>query len=191
MVVLHCNGRTCGKAYLITFKVGPLRIHTHTHRHTHLLYRSCHYWKHRRKASFGIFRSLAVAFDLMSTMVAKRVPLRPTSRLVRNCCTTWDVWLAALSIIVMQKQLLLPLVAPLPQNCIVQPLQNLHVGKISNTVQAVRIHGAPNRWCQGIPGTFWMSLVFKLWLYSGLCRFSDSLLFFLKTRNKNLCLFTM
>jgi hypothetical protein len=27
MVVLHCNGRTCGNAYLITFKVGPLRTH--------------------------------------------------------------------------------------------------------------------------------------------------------------------
>jgi hypothetical protein len=30
MVVLHCNGRTYGNAYLITFKVGPLSAHTHT-----------------------------------------------------------------------------------------------------------------------------------------------------------------
>jgi hypothetical protein len=29
-VVLHCNGRTYGSAYLITFKVGPLHTHTHT-----------------------------------------------------------------------------------------------------------------------------------------------------------------
>jgi hypothetical protein len=35
IVVLHC--RTNGDAYLITFKVGPLRTreHTHTHTHTH------------------------------------------------------------------------------------------------------------------------------------------------------------
>jgi hypothetical protein len=40
-----------------------------------------HEWKlHRRKASFGIFWSLAVAFDLMSSMVAKRIPLRPIFR---------------------------------------------------------------------------------------------------------------
>ena len=28
MVVLHCNGRTYGNAYLITFKVEPLGTHT-------------------------------------------------------------------------------------------------------------------------------------------------------------------
>ena len=49
----------------------------HARTHTHLLHRSCHCWKHRQKASFGIFRSSAFAFDLMSSMVAKRVPLRP------------------------------------------------------------------------------------------------------------------
>ena len=31
MVVLHCNGRIYGNAYLITFKVGPLGIHTLAH----------------------------------------------------------------------------------------------------------------------------------------------------------------
>ena len=31
MVVLHCNGRTYGNAYLITFKVGPLGTHTLAH----------------------------------------------------------------------------------------------------------------------------------------------------------------
>ena len=74
------------------------------------------------KAFFGIFRSSAVAFDLMSSMVAKRAPLRPIFRAgksqkslgvrsgeyggwvmtgmllsARNCCTTSDVWLGALS----------------------------------------------------------------------------------------------
>jgi hypothetical protein len=28
MMKLHCNGWTYGKAYLMTFKVGPLRTHT-------------------------------------------------------------------------------------------------------------------------------------------------------------------
>jgi hypothetical protein len=36
-------------------------------------------------------------------------------------------------VIVMQKLLSLPLVAPLPPNCISQPLQNSHVGLTSNT----------------------------------------------------------
>jgi hypothetical protein len=31
MVVLHCNCRTYGNAYLITFKVGPLHARTHAH----------------------------------------------------------------------------------------------------------------------------------------------------------------
>ena len=78
-----------------------------------MLHRSCHCWKHQRKASSGIFRSSVVSFDLMSSMVAKRVPLRPIFRVrkspkslrarsgeyggwvmtgmllsARNCCTT-------------------------------------------------------------------------------------------------------
>jgi hypothetical protein len=86
----------------------------------HTLYRSCHCWKHRRKASFGIFRSSAVAFYLLSSTVAKGVPLRPIFRVgnrqkslearsgeygswvmagmlfsARNCCTTSDVCLGA------------------------------------------------------------------------------------------------
>jgi len=113
-VVWHCNGRTYDNAYLITFKAGLLRAHTH------LLRQSCHCWKHWRKASFGIFWSLALAFHSLSSMVAKRIPLRPTFRVGssqkslgatsgeyggwvmigmlfsgRNCCTTSDVWLGA------------------------------------------------------------------------------------------------
>jgi hypothetical protein len=45
--------------YLITFKVGP---------------------KHLREASFGIIRSSAVAFDLMSSTVVKCNTLRPIFR---------------------------------------------------------------------------------------------------------------
>ena len=61
-------------------RVNHLQSRTLARTHTHLPHRSCHCWKHRRKASFGIFRSSAVAFDMMSSMVAKRVPLRPIFR---------------------------------------------------------------------------------------------------------------
>jgi len=115
IVVKHSNGRTYDNAYLITFKVRPLSTHT-------LAPSILHCWKHRRKASFGIFRSSVVEFDLMSSMVAKHVPLRPIFRVeksqkslgarsgeydgwvmtgmlfsVRNCGTISDVWLGALS----------------------------------------------------------------------------------------------
>jgi hypothetical protein len=97
-------------------------VHALTHAHTHSLHQSWSSWKHRRKGSFGILRSLAFAFDLMSSMVAKRIPLRPFSDKwtakshstrdpentvvglwqecffsAKNCCTTCDVWLGALS----------------------------------------------------------------------------------------------
>jgi hypothetical protein len=98
MVVLHCNVRTYSSTYLITFKVGPL------------LHRSCHC----SKASFGIFWSSALVFNLMSSVVAERVPLdhfqsRERSReycgwvmtgmffTARNCCKTTDMWLGGLS----------------------------------------------------------------------------------------------
>jgi hypothetical protein len=119
-VMVGHNGNAC----LITFKVGPLRArtHTHTHTHTHLFHLSCHCWKQWRRVSFGIFHSLAVAFDLLSSIVAKRVPLRPIFRVwnnqksfgpgsgeygdwmltgmyfsAKNYCTTSDVWLGILS----------------------------------------------------------------------------------------------
>jgi hypothetical protein len=63
-MVLHCNGRTHGNAYLLTSTVGPL---------PHRTWRCC---EHRRKASLGIFQSSAVVFNSMSSMVVKRVPLR-------------------------------------------------------------------------------------------------------------------
>jgi hypothetical protein len=97
MVVLLCNGRTNGNAYLVIFKVGPLRARTRTHAHahthtgtrTHLLHRSCHCWKHRRKESFGIFQSSALAFDLMPSMVEKRVPFMPMFGVRKNQKSLW------------------------------------------------------------------------------------------------------
>ena len=55
-----------------TLTYSPSKYDPCAHTHTHLLHRSCRCWKHRRKASFGIFRSSAVTFNLMSSMVAKR-----------------------------------------------------------------------------------------------------------------------
>jgi hypothetical protein len=113
-VVQQCNGWTYDNDYLITYKIQLL------HTHTHLLHRFCRRWKHRRKASFGIFCSSAVAFHWMSSIVAKCVPLRPIFRVgnsqkslgarsgdyggwvmtgtlfsARNYCTTRDVLLGA------------------------------------------------------------------------------------------------
>ena len=72
-VVQHCNGRTYDNAYLITFKVGPLRTHALAPSILPLLVAPA-------KSSFGIFRSSAVAFNLMSSMVVKCVPWRPIFR---------------------------------------------------------------------------------------------------------------
>jgi hypothetical protein len=47
--------------------------------HTHLLHRSCHCWMHWQDASLGIFRSSAVAFDSMSSMVRNASPWGPFS----------------------------------------------------------------------------------------------------------------
>jgi hypothetical protein len=73
MVILHCNGVHTAALSWSSSKQDPCT-------HTHLLHPSCHCWKRRRKALFIYcflnFLSSAVAFDLMSSMVAKRVPLR-------------------------------------------------------------------------------------------------------------------
>jgi hypothetical protein len=41
----------------------------------------------------------------------------------------------------------------------------LHVEMTSNTVQAVRTHGVPNRRCHRTPGTFLLPLVFETIYY--------------------------
>jgi hypothetical protein len=73
MVVLHCNGRTYGNDYPITFTVRPLRAYTLAPSVLPLL-------EHRRKASVRIFGSSDVAFHLMSSVVGKLVPLGPILR---------------------------------------------------------------------------------------------------------------
>jgi hypothetical protein len=70
MMVLHTNGR----AY------SNIHFQSRTFKHTYLLYQFHCYWIHRWKTSFGIFRCSAVAFHLLSPMVAKCVHLRPIFR---------------------------------------------------------------------------------------------------------------
>jgi hypothetical protein len=121
-VVQHCNGSTCDNAYLITFKVRPLRTHPLAPSNLPLLEAPAEdfFWN---PTGVRIFRSSTVEFDLMSSMVAKRVPLWPIFRVgksqkslgarfgeyggwvmtgmlfsARKCCTTSDVWLGALSL---------------------------------------------------------------------------------------------
>jgi hypothetical protein len=143
----------------MTFTVGQLRTHTH------VLHRSFHCWKHRLLASFEIFWSSSVAFRFDAPHGCGTCPLgahfleRKSQKSLGarsgECGglrwlgdnTTRDVWLGALSWC-RNHCPCLPLVVPLP-------LQNLH----SNTVQAVWTHGAPNRQCQTIPGTFLLPLV--------------------------------
>jgi hypothetical protein len=67
MVVLHCNGRTYGNAYLITSKLGPLRTHTLAPSILPLL-------ETLAEGFFWNLPSSAVAFDLISSMVAKHAP---------------------------------------------------------------------------------------------------------------------
>jgi hypothetical protein len=62
-------------------------------------------------------------------------------------------------VIVKWISLSLPVVAPLPANCMAQSLQNMHVEMTSNTVQAVRTYSALNRRYQRIPENFWLPLV--------------------------------
>jgi hypothetical protein len=131
-----------------------------------MLHWCCHYWKHRQKASFGIFWNSAIVFDLMSSMLAKHVPLSPIfiagnsqkalgarsgkysswvmTRMffsARNCYTTSDMWLGALSW--GRNHCPLSLVALLLLNCIAQPLQNLHIEMTRETL----FPGDRNSWC--------------------------------------------
>jgi hypothetical protein len=78
----------------------------------------------------------------------------------KNHCTTSDVWLGALSWCGNCFPCL-PFVAPLPPNCIAQPLQNLHVEMTSNTM-SMRCELAVHQTVHvKVPGTFWLFLVFQ------------------------------
>jgi hypothetical protein len=75
VALLHCNGRTHGNAYLITFQVGPLR--------------TCSIDPATVEApaegSVGILRSSALAFHSMPSSVAKRFPLRQGTARSAEC----------------------------------------------------------------------------------------------------------
>jgi hypothetical protein len=145
MVVLHCNGKTYGNTYLITFKVGPLFTQTLAPSILPLL-------EAPADASLGIFRSSPVAIRFYILHGCEPCPLgahfqssaqpEVTGSEVRrvrwlgddrNSCTTSDVWLGAL-LWCSNHCPCLPLVAPLPPNCTTQPLQTLHVAMTSNTL---------------------------------------------------------
>jgi hypothetical protein len=133
MVAMYYNGNTWHRlpSHLQSRTLVGESSREHTYTHRRLLHRSCHCWKRRRKVCFRVFRSSAVAFDLMSYTVPKCVPLRHifivgkikkllrmrsgdydgwVTRMfvsARNCCTS-DGCVARCAI-VMQKPLFLPL----------------------------------------------------------------------------------
>jgi hypothetical protein len=150
MVVLHCNDRTYGNVYLITFKVGPLCTYTLAP----LILPSLEapmegfFWKLPESSS-------RIRFDVLHGCKACLHEARFQSR--GQPKVTWSeiqgVWwlgddrnvflskkllhnkqCVAVCVIMMQKPLSLPLVVPLPLNCIIQPLQNLHIEMTSNTL---------------------------------------------------------
>jgi hypothetical protein len=108
MVALHCNGRTYDNAYLITSKVGPLRLHT------------CSidpavveapaegvFWtlpEFGRRIQFDVLHSCET-YPLEAYFQSREQPndTRSENRRVwwlgddRNCSTTNYVWLGALS----------------------------------------------------------------------------------------------
>jgi hypothetical protein len=101
-------------------------------------------------AYFGIFRSSAILFHLMSSMVAKRVPLRPILRGGNSQQSLgtrsgerggWVKTRTAAQQAICGSvryrdaetaQLSLPRDPPLPPNCIARPLENLHIKMIIN-----------------------------------------------------------
>ena len=141
MVVLHCNGRTYGNAYLITFKVGPLRTHTLAPSILPLLEAPAEgfFWnlpEFGRRIRFDVLHGCETC-PLEAHFQSREQPkvTRSEIRRVRWLGDDRNVFLGeellhnkrcvARCVIVMQKPLSMPLVAPLPPNCIAQPLQNL------------------------------------------------------------------
>jgi hypothetical protein len=113
MLVLHCNGRI-NNINLFTFKIKLARAHTHTE--VHLLHSSRHCWKHLRKllgssrvrrphlilccpwlrnsSPWGLFcqKSLGARFGEYGGWMTTGIIVS-----AKNCCTTSDAWLGALS----------------------------------------------------------------------------------------------
>ena len=149
-MVWHCNGRTYDNAYLITFKVGPLRAYTLAPSILPLLEAPAEgfFWNFpgfSRRIRFDILhgcetRPLEAHFQGREQTKVTRSEIR------RERCLGDDrnVFLGeellhnkrcvARCVIVMQKPLSLPLVAPFPSNCIAQPMQNLHVEMTINSL---------------------------------------------------------
>jgi hypothetical protein len=170
MVVLHCNGRihVYGNAHLITSMyescantLARTHTHIHTHTHTHIhwyicfLHQSCHFLEALADGVFWNLPSSEVTFDVMPSMVAKPVPPRPIFRTwtakshsERNPeSTAAGCWKECLS-----RRFLRNTYIP-------QPQQNLHFEMTSNTVQAIRSQGAPNRRCRKFPESVWLRLI--------------------------------
>jgi len=154
IVVQHCNGRTYDNAYLITFKVGSLRAHTHTQTLAPSILPSL------AALVEGFFWTLpefshCIRFDVLhgckthpleAHFQSREKPKVTQSEIQRVWWLGDDrnaffgekllhnKWCVAQCIIVMQKPLSLPLVTQFPLNCIVQPLQNLHVEMTVNSL---------------------------------------------------------
>jgi hypothetical protein len=140
IVILHCNGSTYWNAYLIAFKVGPVRARVLA---VPILF------LHGTKLSPGNSHSehgtakSHSEHDPESAVAGWWRNKRCVAR-CRNHCSC------------------LPLVAPPPPNCIAQPLINLHIEMASSTAQAIQTHSTPNRRCQRIQRTFWLVLLYLL-----------------------------
>jgi hypothetical protein len=145
MVVLHCYGKSYGNPYPITFKVGPVRMYTLAPSILTLLEAPAEdfFWnlpEFGRRVRFDALHGcetcpLEAHFQRREQPVVIRSEIRRVRWLGddRNCCTTSDVWLGALSRC-RNHCPCPPRVSPLPPNCIAQPLQNLHVEMTNNTL---------------------------------------------------------
>jgi hypothetical protein len=142
MVVLQCNGKTYGNAYLITFKVGFLHAQTHAHAHIQFLLEFSRVGHH---IHFDVLHSCETC-PLEAHHQSREEPKVTWSEIhrVRWLGDHMNVFLSeellhnkqcvAQAITVMQKSLSLLFVVLLPPNCITQPLQNclkLHDGHSS------------------------------------------------------------
>jgi hypothetical protein len=148
MVVLHSNCRTYGNSYLITVIAGPL----HTHTCTHICAPSIlPLLQAPVEASVGIFQSSSITFHLMSSMVMKRVPLRPIFRVGNSRqflgakSGECDGWVMC---VLVQKPLSLPATCHAASSA---KLAQQHI------VWAVRTHSVR------ISGTFLLSFLFVLY----------------------------
>jgi hypothetical protein len=109
MEVLHCNGQTYGNAYLITFKVGLLRAYTLAPSILPLLEAPAEgfFWnlpEFSHRIRFDVIHGCETC-PLEAHYQSREQPkvIRSEIRRLwwlgvdRNCCTTSNVWLGALS----------------------------------------------------------------------------------------------